>query len=132
MVLQGGCHCGSVRFEANEAPVRIALCHCGDCRRHAAAPVVGWALFKSESLTVAGSVTTYASSADGRRQFCPRCGTGLFYRNAREAPGRVDVQLAAFDDPNRLKPTVQVQAAERIAWMDELQNIPAVERFPAG
>ena len=64
------------------------------------------------------------------RQFCKVCGAGLFYRNAVNLPGLIDVQTATLDDPEALAPTVQVQAAEKLVWVDRLGEMPAFPRFP--
>lgn len=129
-VLEGGCHCGRVRYRVTGDPCRVGLCHCAGCRRHTGAPVVGWAVFRKEQLEARGELVTYHSSADGRRQFCPVCGTSLFYLNDVIFPGLVDVQLATLDDPDALQPTEQIQTAERIGWMRELHALPAFERWP--
>lgn len=50
--MKGGCHCGAVRYETSGEPITHALCHCSDCRRHAGAPMVGWAMFQEGQLTV--------------------------------------------------------------------------------
>lgn len=64
------------------------------------------------------------------RSFCPECGTGLFYRNAINLPGRVDVQVSTLDDPEALPPAVQVQTAERQSWVSHIAELPAFERYP--
>lgn len=127
----GRCHCGAIRFETHGEPRWSALCHCNDCRRHAGAPVVGWAAFPEEALTIRqGAPKVYRSSEHGRRHFCADCGTGLFYYNAVNLPGIADVQIAALDDPDALAPMIQVQAAERIGWMESAHELPAFERYP--
>jgi hypothetical protein len=131
-MLQGGCHCGAVRYRIEGEPVRAGLCHCIDCRRHSGAPVVGWAIFRQEQVQADGALTTYASSEHGRRQFCPRCGTGLFYLNDQIFAGLIDVQMATLDEPDALTPSEQIQTAERIAWMENAHDLPAFERFPPG
>lgn len=65
------------------------------------------------------------------RSFCADCGSGLFYRNAEVLPGIVDVQTATLDDPEALPPAVQIQTAERLHWMLNIQELPEFERFPA-
>ncbi len=128
---QGHCLCGAIRYELNGAPLHVALCHCSDCRRSAGAPCVSWAMFQEASLTVtAGQPKTINSSGTAMRSFCPDCGTGLFYRNAVNLPGIVDVQTATLDDPDALAPTLQIQVAERLGWMAHMQELPAFERFP--
>lgn len=130
MGVTGGCHCGAVRYEAKGDPVVHALCHCADCRRSAGAPMVGWTMFPADTVSSTGDLTTYESSEHGRRQFCPRCGTGLFYTNAQNLPGIVDIQSATFDDPEAIPPQAHVQVADRIGWMTEVDRLPQFERYP--
>ena len=131
MVIEGGCHCGAVRYRIEGDAVTHALCHCTDCRRSAGAPVVSWTMYPSAAVRVTrGSPKTYASSEQGRRQFCADCGTGLFYNNAQQLPGLTDVQSATYDNPELVAPQAQIQVAERISWMATAHELPAFDRFP--
>lgn len=129
-MLEGGCFCGQVRYKAEVSPVHIALCHCGDCRRHAGAPAVCWAAVKSDDIEISGETTTFASSEHGRRQFCPTCGTGLFYVNDEVLPGLTDIQTGTLDDPAMAPPAVHIQAAERLDYMTKLADLPEFARYP--
>lgn len=129
-MLEGGCYCGKVRYRLEGETAHVALCHCADCRRHAGAPTVCWAAVKADQFTVAGEVTTFASSEHGRRQFCPTCGTGLFYLNQAVLPGLVDVQTGTLDDPEQLPPSAHIQAAERLNWMSGIHDLPSFQRYP--
>lgn len=126
----GQCHCGAIRFSMPTAVHHHALCHCSDCRRHSGAPLVGWALVDRSDLELNGTPKIYASSEHGRRHFCADCGTGLFYVNEEIFPGQIDVQTATLDDPDLIPAQVQIQTAERIAWMSGLNELPAFERYP--
>lgn len=127
----GGCHCGDIRYRIHGIPRTHVLCHCRDCRRHAGAPAVGWAIFARAALqTVSGEPNIYASSEHGRRHFCPRCGTGLFYTNDHTLPGLIDVQSATLDDPDALPLQAQIQVLDRIRWMPNVDKLPAFERYP--
>lgn len=129
----GQCHCGAIRYELTGGPPRHALCHCSDCRRHAGAPVVGWAAYPKDALNVKqGETKIYRSSEHGRRYFCGDCGTGLFYTNDVMLPGIVDIQSATLDDPDAIPPEAQIQTAERIGWMATAHELPEFERYPAG
>ncbi|TCH96965.1 GFA family protein [Roseococcus sp. SYP-B2431] len=129
-MLTGGCHCGAIRYEMPEQILHHALCHCSDCRRHAGAPMVGWAMLPAEALKVSGTPVTYRSSEHGRRLFCGACGTGLFYVNEQMLPGLIDVQSATLDMPEKLPPGAQIQTAERLSWMTTLDQLPGFERYP--
>jgi hypothetical protein len=127
---KGQCHCGAVRYEMPVQTLHRAICHCSDCRRHSGAPMVAWGLVDRDGLQIEGDTKEYASSENGRRHFCPNCGTSLFYTNEAAFPGKVDVQIATLDDPDAVPPEAQIQTAERIHWMDRLSEIPAFERYP--
>ena len=130
-MLEGGCHCGAIRYQVEGEPIHATLCHCTDCRRHAGAPLVGWTLFPNDRFTVTkGEAKVYASSEHGRRHFCPTCGSGLFYTNDLIFAGQTDVQVATLDEPDALPMQVQIQTAERIGWMKDAHDLPAFERYP--
>ena len=128
---QGGCHCGAVRYKASGEPQHVALCHCSDCRKSAGAPAVAWAaLAEGEFKLLQGELTTFNSSGSTMRSFCPKCGTGIAYRNADMLPGIVDIQAATLDDPDALPVQAQIQTAERLGWMAHLHELPQFERYP--
>ncbi|MBP0491992.1 GFA family protein [Pararoseomonas indoligenes] len=131
-MLTGGCHCGAIRYRIMGEVLHHALCHCRDCRRHAGAPMVGWAMLPAEELEVTGEPVVYASSEHGRRHFCGRCGTGILYVNEAMLPGLVDIQTGTLDDPEALPPGAQIQLAERLRWMARLDVLPGFERYPPG
>lgn len=127
----GGCHCGAVRYEVCGTPKHVALCHCKDCRRSAGAPMVAWAAFPEDTFQlIQGITTTFNSSGASMRSFCPKCGTGLFFRNTDALPGLVDIQSATLDNPDALAPGIHIQVAERIGWMKEAHRLPEFERYP--
>ncbi len=129
----GQCMCGAVRYEVSGDPHWVAVCHCRDCQRSAGAPLVTWAIFREADVKVTtGAPKAINSSGAAFRSFCPECGTGLFYRNARNLPGLIDIQVSTFDDPGTLPPTVQVQTAERQSWVPHLGTLAAYERYPSG
>ena len=103
-MLKGRRHCGAIRYEMPAEVLHCSLCHCADCRRHAGAPMVAWAMVPAGQLRVMGHPKVYRSSEHGRRHFCEACGTGLFYVNEAVLPGMVDVQTATLDDPGADQP----------------------------
>ncbi|MCC7393937.1 MAG: GFA family protein [Sphingomonadaceae bacterium] len=127
----GGCHCGAVRYQISGQALHHALCHCVDCRGNAGAPVVGWIAFADGDVTIHGATTTYASSEHGRREFCPQCGTGLFYRNAQVLPGIIDIQSATLDNIADMSPGAQIQMAERLPWFADIDRLPKFDRYPS-
>lgn len=131
---QGGCHCGTIRYEIRDGaqPEHHALCHCTDCRKASGAPAIGWTLFARGDVTICGEPSPYRSSEHAERHFCSRCGTGLFYTNEVIFPGRIDIQSATLDNPDAFPLQGEIQIAERIGWMGKLGELPRFDRYPAG
>jgi hypothetical protein len=130
-MIEGGCHCGAVRYAVEGAPVFSAICHCADCRRCSGTPVTAWGMFPTEAFAwTKGEAKLYASSEHSQRWFCGDCGTGLAYINEVMVPGMVDIQVATLDDPNAIPPILQMQMADAIGWMANAHTLPGHARFP--
>ena len=67
MKVDGGCHCGSITFEAEIDPDAVGICHCTDCQRL--------------------SGTASGGGPDARGQVHPGSGAPRALRE-RHAPGR--------------------------------------------
>lgn len=126
----GGCHCGAIRYTVEGEPEHSALCHCSDCRKSAGAPMVGWALFPVDKVTIEGEPVQYGSSAHATRHFCGTCGTGLFYTSTAIFQGMIDVQTGTLDDVDAFPPGAHIQMADAAKWMDGMESLPKFERYP--
>ncbi|WP_245746846.1 GFA family protein [Paraburkholderia lycopersici] len=105
-------------------PFNSTVCHCSDCRRAAAAPLVACFSVKSENFHLTrGTPRTFASSAWGTRSFCSECGTQLTFVHA-ELPGEVDVTTCSLDMPESIPPTDHVHTASRLPWMHLADALP--------
>lgn len=129
-MLTGKCQCGAIRYEVEGEPDHCAICHCADCRASSGAPMVAWALFPEDRVTIHGTPTRYESSDNVTRAFCGTCGTGLFYTNPAIFPGAIDIQAATLDDPDALPPQAHIQVAEAPAWAATAHQLPQFERYP--
>ncbi|NWK98643.1 aldehyde-activating protein [Sphingobium lactosutens] len=129
-MVTGKCQCGAIRYEAEGEPAYSALCHCADCRASAGAPMVGWALFPEDKVSISGAPVQYRSSENATRHFCGVCGTGLFYTNPLVFPGSIDIQTATLDDPAALPPQAHVQMADALPWMAGTDALPKFDRYP--
>ncbi|MET0341988.1 MAG: GFA family protein [Polyangiales bacterium] len=113
----GGCLCGAVRYEITGAIDRVLLCHCAMCRRGAGAPSVAWASAPTDGVHISGSTLGwYDSSPRGRRGFCARCGSSLFFADPTD-PSELDVSVATLDDPDALPPTGHIFVPSKLAWV---------------
>jgi len=130
MAESGGCRCGAVRYEVEGGPEHATLCWCSECRRSAGAPMVLWTLFARDQVRINGTPRDYESSPGTIRQFCPTCGTGLFYRNEAIFPGKIDIQGATFDNPDAFAPAAHIQTADAPQWRAKAEALPAFAQYP--
>ena len=126
--LTGGCLCGAVRYSTRGAPINVYVCHCRLCQKVLGATFNVRALFPREAVAIEGAYTTFASSTDLDRGFCPTCGsTMFFFRHSAKTTG---VTLGSLDDPDACRaPTLQVWAASKQNWV-RLEGLPSVPGTP--
>jgi hypothetical protein len=129
-VFEGGCQCGAIRYRVSGQPVMAAICHCTMCRRANAAPAVAWAMFREAQVAfLKGSPTTYASSPEARRGFCPACGTQICF-TAEYIPGLIDLTIGSLDHPEMVAPTLHYWDAKRLPWVHFADDLPKFPEFP--
>ena len=116
-ILEGGCLCGSVRYRLEGEPLDAGWCHCRLCQRSTGAPAVPWGTWPVAALRFTqGQASRFKSSAKGRRDFCPQCGTQLVFRAAEDSR-TLDVTLASLDDPTAVAPQYHIWTMSQIPWV---------------
>ena len=120
----GGCQCGAIRFRIRGELGRASICHCRMCQKAFGGffgPLIGT---KEGSVEwTRGEPTYFQSSVNIDRGFCQRCGTPLTYRT----PESLDIAIGAFDQRDDLVPTLQVNNAFRIPWVETIFDAPVHE-----
>ena len=128
--LNGGCQCGAIRYEVIGEPIMAAICHCSMCRRAHAAPFVAWAMFEQSQVKfIKAQPKIYNSSVEGKRGFCPECGTQISF-TADFLPGLIDITIGSLDDPDRIKPTLHYWDSKCLSWVQFADNLPRYPEFP--
>jgi hypothetical protein len=127
-ILQGGCFCGAIRYQANLAPAASMICHCRSCRRIAGAPAVAWLTFALDRFQYTqGKPALLQSSPAIRREFCSSCGTHLTYHN-EQYPDEIDVTTCTLDDPSAFPPTHHSWLSHNIEWLRFGDHLPTYQK----
>lgn len=127
MTTCGHCLCGKTRWEFAGAPTWACYCHCDDCRRNCAAPVVAWLGVPLKSFSWTGQAPKTLESSKGVfRHFCEDCGSPLGFE-ADHYPGGMHLYAASMDEPEDFKPTFHVNYQSKLPWMEMNDDLPKHE-----
>lgn len=114
--MQGGCHCGSIRFETQGEPKWVGACYCVDCRKISGAPYMVFADFADKDVSIQGVPKAYRSSENVIRSFCENCGSPLSYRYINE-PDHLFISVGLFDDAASLAPQHHIFVEQKLPWV---------------
>ncbi len=111
----GRCRCGAVRFVAAGAPLRVANCHCGDCRKATGAAFATFVDYKRNKVDFEGAPDAYRSSKGVERLYCRQCGAPIGYRGDA-SPEELNLYIGAFDAPDAFSSPTDECHQESALW----------------
>ena len=134
MKIEGGCYCGSLRYEAEGEPLFRGQCHCRECQYisggHPNAvmgmPAAGFRYTKGEPK----GFTRSDLANPVTREFCATCGTHVLARSPA-VPGAVLLKVGTFDDPSVYgSPQMVIFTIDKQTFHHVPAGVPAFERRP--
>ena len=115
--IEGGCFCGSVRYNFEPNNYLSANCHCSMCRRISAAPFVSWIVVPVSCFEYAqGQPKKLNSSSHGTRYFCEECGTPLTC-TLKEDPGNINITICSLEKPQDFEPKAEIYIDDKLFWV---------------
>ena len=133
MKIDGACHCGAIRFEAETEPGSAGICHCTDCQTMSGTAFRTIVTATPGSLRlVSGEPKTYVKTAEsGNRRtmaFCATCGTQLWACNADGNPARVNIRTGTLRQRTELPPRRQIWFRSAQPWLTDIASLPSIEK----
>ena len=135
MKIDGSCHCGYIRFEAEADPDKTTICHCTDCQTSTGTafrtniPVPGNS-FKMLSGEPTIYVKTTAESGNPRAQaFCPKCGSPIYSTTPGDGPKQsYMVRVGVLRQRDQFVPKLQNWYRSARPWITGLAAIRSNEK----
>ncbi len=119
----GSCCCGQLNVHCSGEPALVSLCHCKACQRRTGSTYGIAVFFDADRVSIEGDCATYiregASGQKVRFQFCPNCGSTVFWEPEKK-PGIVAVAYGAFADPDLPVPDQETFTENRAHWVRAL------------
>lgn len=135
MKVDGRCHCGKVRYEADVDPEKVVICHCTDCQTMSGSAfrtVV--ATYEGGFRLLSGVLKTYVKTGDSGNSraltFCPDCGTPIHSAPPGEGPKVFSLRVGSIRQRDRLVPQVQYWCRSAQPWLGDLAKMDRQERQP--
>ena len=130
MKIDGSCHCGNIRYEAEVDPATVVICHCTDCQ------TLSGSAFRTVVPTIAGTfkllagtpkvyVKTGESGNKREQTFCSDCGTPIYSAPAGTDSRIVGLRVGTVRQRDQLIPSDQFWARSSQRW---LQSLPAIKK----
>jgi hypothetical protein len=131
MKVDGQCHCGEVRYEAEIDANQVSVCHCNDCQvltgsaYRVSVPASG-----SNLKFLKGTPKIYiktAESGNKRAQaFCAECGSPIYAANAHE-PEIYFLRVGTLSQRAALAPKRQIWCSAELPWAADIRGLERSE-----
>ena len=127
MATRGFCLCRRTSWAYHGDQTWACYCHCDDCRRNCAAPVVAWFGVPLEAFEWTGDTPrTYESSKGVFRHFCGTCGSPMGFE-AAHYPGGMHLYAASLEHPEAFTPTFHVNTQSKLPWLELTDDLEGFE-----
>ena len=132
MHVDGGCYCGSIRFEAEVEPKRVGICHCTDCQMFSGSAFRTSVFVPEDDFRLLeGSPAIYQKTAESGAPrvlaFCARCGTHVWGTSDGEGPRFYSVRVGVLAQRAELPPVAQVWCRSAMPWLSDLAEVRRIE-----
>lgn len=133
MQIDGQCHCGHVKYEAEIDPARVTICHCTDCQQLTGSAYRVTAITDSASIRLTAHppkvYRKYGNNGRARLQsFCPECGSPLFTTGEGADAETTGIRLGTINQRRALRPSRQIWCQSALPWIDDLETLPGLDR----
>jgi hypothetical protein len=128
MHIEGGCHCGYIRYEAEVDPDTVRICHCTDCQTLTGSAFRTTIPARKDAFKLlTGQPKIYVKTAESGTKrahgFCPECGTPI-YAAAVSDPQSYGLRVGTIRQRRELRPKQQAWCRSALDWVMNLEALP--------
>jgi len=129
MQIDGGCHCGTVTYQAEIDPMRVSICHCTDCQTLTGSPYRVTVICNGSEIRLTGQPPKiYGKKGDNGEMrfqlFCADCGSPLFTSGEHGGPDDWGIRWGSIRQRARLTPRRQIWCRSAVPWINDLRELP--------
>lgn len=133
MKIDGSCHCGFIKYEAETDPERVMICHCTDCQALSGSAFrIGTPVASDSFRFLSGEPTVYVKTAESgakrEQAFCPKCGSPIYSAVAGEGPKELYIRVGTVRQRDQLIPKAQIWTSSQLRWLADLASLRKIEK----
>ncbi len=132
--LNGRCTCGEVKYQILNKPLFVHCCHCTWCQRETGTSFALNAFIETENVKLlqgkTETVNIPTNSGGGQKIVrCDSCKIALWSHYSGAGDVISLVRIGTLDNPNALKPDINIFTSTKQEWIQLSDNIPRVEEY---
>lgn len=133
MKVNGACHCGNLRSEAEVDEGKVIICNCTDCQilSGSAFRTVAFGPDSAFRLTQ-GKMKIYVKTGESgnkrEQTFCPECGSPVYSTSPGEGPKLLGYRVGVLQQRDILKPKKQIWCRSAQDWTGDIGSLPKIEK----
>lgn len=132
MSATGQCLCGAIKYEIDNPPQMMGVCHCKNCQRQAGSafstlagvPVSEFRLTQGELKLYEDSDTRSGGTVE--RYFCGNCGSPV-YSAVPAYADQVFLKTGTLDDTSNFAPQFHAWCSTKQSWVELEEGIPQMD-----
>jgi hypothetical protein len=133
MKVDGRCHCGHIRYEAEIDPDTVAICNCTDCQTLSGSAFRTVVQTKKGSFRlVQGELRIYVKTGESGNQrpqsFCPHCGSPIYSTSTDSDPKVHSLRVGTLRQRDQLMPKLQYWCRSAQPWTSGIAALPSFEK----
>ena len=133
MKIDGSCHCGAIRYEAEVDPGDVGICHCTDCQKLTGSAFrVTVAAEEADFRLTAGQPKLYVKTAESGAQrvqaFCADCGSPIYATSVGDGPKTYGLRVGTIHQRQELAPAQQVWRRSALPWVPGMDDLDTHDR----
>lgn len=132
MKIDGACHCGRIRYEAEIDPAEVEICHCTDCQALSASAFRTVVPVPEKNFHLRGQPKNYVKTGDSGAKrvqaFCDNCGSQIYSTSVGSGPKTYNLRVGTCRQRAELKPRMQYWWRSAMPWVGEIASIPHAEK----
>ncbi len=129
MAETGQCLCGAIKYEMDEAPGVMGVCHCKNCQRQAGSAFSTLAAVPKSGFRITTGTPTLYEDGDTKsgnqveRYFCNVCGSPI-YSALGAQPDMVYLKTGTMDDTSGFAPQFHAWCDTKQSWVALDESVP--------